>query len=277
MNKVIQITGFILLSLFSTTTADAGHFSVTDSLHIKTTLTTSKRELLELIVQGITQENQLESLYSQIGQIDDFLNRLGRLEDVRNLPGFDQAAEAFVRRLELNLPSIEILKDLDLDELFQQADSSPYEKVNRDIIVDGEKVGEIEPSEVKQQLAFRKTVEHYERVRSSVLERRSLLKGELEAAMVQLKTATTKAQVDKLTAVIQALTAQIAATDSDMSFASQAVATRYYQNKTEQEIEQKVQQQRDTAAIKTGMRKALNIFTPPSSPALFKCKKRNLI
>jgi len=274
MKNLIQILSLILANFFCIHSAQAAHFSVTDSLHIKTTLLTSKKELVEMINQGITQGKQLAGLHSQITQIDDFLTRLGKLEDVRDLPGFDEAADAFVRRLELNLPSIEILKGLDLDELFKQDESSPYEKVNRDILVDGEKVAEVEASAVREELAFRRTVEHYERVRSSVLQRRSLLKGELEEAMVQLRAATTKAQVDKLTAVINALSTQIAATDQEMAFASQAVATRYYQNKIEEEIKQEVEQQKSRAEFKTGARKALQIFTPPSTPALFKPRNK---
>lgn len=274
MKKIIHILGFILLSLLSSTTANAAHFSVTDSLHIKTTLSSSKKALLEQIIQGITQEEQLKGLYSQITQIDDFLTRLGKLEEVRDLPGFDEAAEAFVRRLELNLPTIEILKSLDLEDLFKQGESSPYEKIERDIIVDGKKVSEVEASAVKPQLAFRKTVENYERVRSSVLNRRSQLKGELEETMNLLRAATTKAEVDKLSAVVNALTAQIAATDSDMSFASQEVTTRYYLNKVEKEIQQEVQQQRDVASLKSRLRQSLEIFTVPSSPALFKPRNK---
>ncbi|MDB4265132.1 hypothetical protein N9891_00125 [bacterium] len=269
MKNLILILTFLLTNIVS-----AAHFSVTDAVHIKTTLATSKRELLELITQGLNQAEELQGLYSQIGQIDDFLHRLGKLEDVRDLPGFDAAAEAFVHRLELNLPSIDILKDLDLEELFKQDETSPYTKIDKDIIVDGEKVAEVEAAALREQLAFRKTAEQYRNIRALVLTRRSMLKGELEETMVLLREATTKAQVDKLTALVSALSAQIAANDQELAFASQEVTARYHQNKIEQEIKQEVQQQKDVASFKTGLRKSLQIFTPPSTPALFEPRNK---
>ena len=267
MKKII-----LLLALVFNGIASAAHFSVTDAAHIRTTLSTSRTELLELVYQGLIHSEQLQGVYSQIGQIDDFLTRLGKLEEVRDLPGFDEAAAAFVRRLELNLPSIDILKDLDLEELFSRDENSPYEQIDKDIIVDGEKVAEVEAVAVRQQLAFRKTVQHYRRVRAETLARRSVLKGELEDAMIQLRAARTTAEVEKLIAVVSALSAQIAANDQEAAFASQEVTARYHENRIEQEIQQEVQQQRDVASFKTGMRKFLQTIARPSTPALFETR-----
>lgn len=248
---------------------EAAHFSVTDALHIKTTLTTTKKDLLEQLLQGTVLEEQRDQLQSQIAQITDFLHRLGRLEDFRDLPGFQKEAEAFLRELELNLPSLEIIRDLDPEELFQEQGDSPYKSIQKDILIDGEKVAEIEGEVFRPELAALRTITHYEKVRTEVLEKRYQLKGDLEATMLRLQVANTTAEVQKLTAIINGLNVQMAATDSEMQFATNEVVARYHRSLTEKDIQSKVQIQRDRATLKSGMRKHLDMFQMPNQPTLF--------
>lgn len=239
---------------------------------ISTNLHNAKRDLLEQLLQGATQEQQLQQLLAQIRQTDDFLKRLGKLEDVEDLPGFRSEAEAFLKELEINLPSFEIIRDLDPDELFDKEEGSPYEAIKKDIVIDGAKVAEIDGEVVKPELAARRTIEHYQHVRSEVLKKRSFLKGELDLAMQQIRSATTSAEVQKLTAVINGLNTQLSATDSDLQFAANELTARYYQNRIEDDIRQKVYVQKDRAALKAGMRKHLDLFKLPSEPLIFKPK-----
>lgn len=125
---------------------------------------------------------------------------------------------------------------------------------------------------VRPELAARRAAEHYERVRSEVLTKRSTLKDELDASVRLVRDATTAAEVQKLTAVINAIQTQLAATDSDLRFASDELSARYFQNKIEEDIQQKVGVQTDRAALTSGMRKYLDLFKLPSEPALFKSK-----
>ena len=245
---------------------------VTDSLHIASNRLNAKKDLLEQLLQGATQEEQLANLHSQIQQIDDFLSRIGKLEDVHDLPGFDRVADDFLR--ELNLPSWEILANLSVEELFKVGNGTLYGKVNKDIIIDGKKVGEISAEAVKPELASRRAFEQYETIRDEVIVQRAVLKGELDTAMLQLRAATTTAEVQKLTAIINALGAQIAATDSEMNFASQEVVARYYQNQVEHQIQEEVKEQQDMASFKTGFLKTLEAFSMPSEPALFQPRNK---
>lgn len=260
-------TCWLLVSTISTAA-----LPVVDAGLIATNLHNAKKDLLEQLLQGDTQEDQLKQLHTQINQVDDFLNRLGKLEDVNDLPGFNKDAEAFLKELERNLPSFEIIRDLDPEELFRAKSGSPYKPVDKDIVIGGEKAGEINGMTVRPELAARRAAEHYERVRSEVLTKRSTLKDELDASVRLVRDATTAAEVQKLTAVINAIQTQLAATDSDLRFASDELSARYFQNKIEEDIQQKVGVQTDRAALTSGMRKYLDLFKLPSEPALFKSK-----
>lgn len=268
---------FILLASFcwltTSSTSLAAHFSVTDYLLIKTNMVNAKKDLLEQLLQETNQQTQIKKQLEQIRQVEDFLKRLGKLEDVKDLPGFKREAESFLRELERNLSSFEIIRDIKADEVFKQQQGSPYETIKKDIIIDGKKVSEVDGNAVLPELAARRTIAHYQQVRSKVLQKRSQLKGELELAMQRLNTATTAAEVDKLTAVINALNIQIKATDSDMQFASNEVMTRYYQNQIEADIQQKVQVQKEQAKLRQGMKKHFESFKLPNRPALFKPSK----
>lgn len=271
MKNLITIVLGLLCLLTPITTSAA--LPVVDVGVISTNLTNSKRDLLQQILQEGNQQVQIQHLITQIRHADNLLKRLGRLEDVKNLPGFRREAEAFLKELEINLPSLDIIRNIKPDELFRQKKESPYEQINKDIIIDGKKVSEIDGNTVKPELAARRTISQYQQIRTKVLAKRSKLKGELEISMHQLKTATTTAQVQKLSAIINALNIQIAATDSDMRFAATEVQTRYYQNLIEESIQQKVRLQKNRAALKSGMKNHLEFFRLPSQPALFKPNK----
>jgi len=259
--------------LAAPTTSSAAHFSVTDYTLIKTNMANAKKNLLEQLLQETNQQTQIAKQLEQIRQVESFLKRMGKFEDVRDLPGFAKEAQAFLKELERNLPSFQIIRDLNKDELFKRKQGSPYETIRKDIIVDGKKVGEVDAHTTKPELAARRAITHYQKVKSEVLKKRSQLKGELEVAMQRLNAATTTAEVQKLTAVINALNIQIQAADSDVAFASSEVMTRYYQNKIEEDIRQKVAVQKDRAKLREGMKKHFKFFRLPSRPALFKPKK----
>lgn len=271
MKHLISLLAAFIFWMLTYSTSTAA-LPVVDVGLIATSLHNAKKDLLEQLLQGDTQEDQLKQLHTQINQVDDFLARLGRLEDVKDLPGFNKDAEAFLKELERNLPSFEIIRDLDPEELFRAKSGSPYKPVDKNIIIGGEKAGEINGVAVKPELAARRAADHYERVRSEVLTKRSALKDELDASVRLIRDATTAAEVQKLTAIISAIQTQLAATDSDLRFASDELSARYFQNKIEEDIQQKVGVQTDRTALTTGMRKYLDLFKLPSKPALFKTR-----
>lgn len=263
---VLSITVWMLLP----TTSRAAHFSVTDALLIKTNVSNARRDLVEQLLQFENGVVQIEQLVARVRQAEDLLERLGKPESIKDLPGFGKEVNAFLRDVERSLPSFEIIREIDPDEAFKQNPGSPYEPIRKEIEIDGKKVAEVDARAVLPELAARRTISHYQTVRESVLEKRTLLKGELELAMNRLRTASTSAEVDKLSAVINGLRAQLAVNDADMAFAANEVATRHFQNLNEERIRRKVQVQKDRADLREGMKKHLDFFALPNKPALFK-------
>jgi len=269
------IASFILAStlwLTSITPSTAAHFSVTDAFLIKTNIANAKRDLIEQILQADNQIQQIQHLVSRVKQAEDLLRRIGKPDSIKDLPGFGREVNAFLREIERSLPSFEIIREIDPSEAFKHDKNSPYDPVKKDIIIDGKKVAEVDARKTKPEPATRSTIEHYHNVRSSVLEKRSQLKGELEHAMTRLRSAATSAEVDKLNAVINGLNIQISANDADLQFAASEVATRHYQNLNEERLRKKVQVQKDRADLTEGMKEHLEFFTLPSKPALFKTR-----
>lgn len=256
--------------IFSGSPLSAAHFSVTDALLIKTNITNARRDLIEQLLQFENGAVQIEQLIARVKQAEDLLERLGKPDSIRDLPGFGREINAFFREVERSLPSFEIIREIDPDEAFEHDVNSPYDPIKKEIIIDGKKVGEVDAQTILPELATRRTIRHYQDVRTSVLEKRAQLKGDLELTMTRLRDATTTAEVDKLNAVINGLKTQLATNDADMQFAASEVATRHYQNLNEERIRKKVQVQKDRADLTKGMTDHLNFFVLPSKPALFK-------
>lgn len=270
-----SITIFILSGLLWLTSilpTQAAHFSVTDALLIKTNVANARRDLVEQILQFENGAVQIEQLLARVRQAEDLLERMGKPESIKDLPGFGREINAFLKEIERSLPSFEIIREIDPDEAFKQKPGSPYEPVRKDIVIDGKKVAEVDARAVLPELATRRTIAHYQAVRNSVLEKRSVLKGDLELAMNRLQSASTSAEVDKLNAVINGLKTQLAVNDADMEFAANEVATRHYQNLNEEQLRRKVQVQKDRADFNEGMKAHLEFFALPSKPTLFKTR-----
>lgn len=260
----------MILWITSVSPLSAVHFSVTDALLIKTNISNARRDLVEQLLQFENGAVQIEQLIAQVKQAEDLLTRLGKPDSIRDLPGFGREINAFLREIERSLPSFEIVREIDPNEAFEHDEKSPYGPIKKEIIIDGEKVGEVDARTIIPELAERRTIRHYQDVRASVLEKRAQLKGDLELTMTRLRNASTTAEVDKLNAVINGLKTQLAVNDSDMQFAASEVATRHYQNLNEEGIRKKVQIQKDRADLTKGMKDHLDFFVLPSKPALFK-------
>lgn len=270
MKTIIPFLLAISFWITSLSPVSAAHFSVTDALLIKTNITNAKRDLIEQVLQFDNGVLQIEQLVARIKQAEDLLHRLGKPDSIKDLPGFGREVNSFLREIERSLSSFEIIRDIDPNEIFEDHANSPYAPIKKEIIIDGKKAGEVNPQPLVPELAARRTIRHYQDVRSSTLKKRFQLKGELELAMNMVRNASTTAEVDKLNAVINGLRTQLAVNDSDIQFAANEVATRHYENLNEERIRKKIQIQKDRTDLNKGMTEHLNFFVLPSKPALFK-------
>ena len=201
------------------------------------------------------------------------LQRMGKPDQINDLPGFGREVNEFLKQIERSLPSFEIIREIDPDEAFQKNKNSAHEAISKDIRINGKKIGEADGRALMPELATKRTIAHYHEVRASVLKKRSQLKLELNRTINRLQNASTTAEVDKLNAVVNALQIQMSANDADMEFAANEVMTRHFENLNQDRIRQKIQVQKDRADLKEGMKNHLNFFRLPNRPPLFKTTK----
>lgn len=242
---------------------------VKDPFLIAVSLDNARRDLTNQILQEGNQRTQLLRMLDQIKQIDDFLDRLGDPEQITDLEGLDEMIE-FLRKLEMNKPSEEIIRDVKGDEVHISKVGSMLEAVQREIVVDGEVVGQMDSTQFESEMAAGRTLEHYREVRSSVLEQRSEIKKELDAILHQLRAAKTQSEVQKLAVVSKSLEAQLAATDREMQFATNEVMTRFMERELNRDVQAKAHIQTERAALKSGTEKDLKLYQLIQKPVPFK-------
>lgn len=264
---------FTLLIWLISLLPSIGGLAVTDWALITTNVQNAKRDLIEQLLQADNQIQQIRHLLSRVKQAEDLLQRMGRPDQITDLPGFGREVNEFLKQIERSLPSFEIIREIHPDEVFQTNKNSPHETISKDIRINGRKIGEADGKTVLPELATKRTIAHYQDVRASVLKKRSQLKLELDRTVKRLQNASTTAEVDKLNAVVNALQIQMSANDADMEFAANEVMTRHFENLNQDRIRQKIQIQKDRADLKEGMKNHLNFFELPNRPPLFKTSK----
>ena len=260
MKSLRHITIATIVGLTLQFQALAG-LAVVDVGLISTNLQNAKRDLIEQIFQEGNQQKM-------IGQIDTYLDILGDPSKV-DLELVNKILK-LLNSVGVSLESEEIIRDLDENEIFANKEGTPYEPVQRDIVVDGEVVGQIDPTVFKAEVATQRTVQHYRDVRSEVLTRRSEIKSELNQVLLKLRAAKTDSEVQKLSIVAKALDTQLAAVDREVSFAANELMSRWVELQLEEKIQAKAQVQKDRAAARIATEKDLKFYRLPSSPALFK-------
>ena len=111
---------------------------------------------------------QILKLNHQIGQVNEYLKRLGKpgevdLEMIREIL-------AFLKRAGLNKRSEEIIKGIEDDEVFEdQSQSGPHQHVKREIVIDGKVVAKRQGAVFTQEVAARRSFTHYRAVKEAAL------------------------------------------------------------------------------------------------------------
>ncbi len=263
--KVLLFLNMIMLVFLPPSQAAV---SVIDITQIRSNLFSAQRQLAETIIHGKNQIEQIRQFAQQIEQAQTHLKRLGdpRKVTIQTL----NEALMFLNRLELNLPSDKITEGLKSDEIFASPRSSPYQTVERDIRVNGKVIGRRDAEPFTPEVATRRSLSHYRQVRGATLERRRIIKRELEASLRQLSQASTASETQKLNVVTRNLESQLAAVDREIAFATSEVETRFYESQVEKEIQIKADRQAKQAAFKAAADNAARFYRLPNRPTLFK-------
>lgn len=252
------LTLIIIVTLQSLASAT---LAVVDIGLIRTNLRNAVRDFGEQVLQ---EENQ----QTMISQVDEYLKILGDPAKVN----LDQIEEilSFLKNLGISLKSEDVIRDLDESEIHRQRPGSIYQPVAKDIIVEGKKVGEINSSAFRGEVAMGRSIEHYRSVRSVVLDKRVAIEKEIAEALIRVERAATASEVQKLSVLITSLEAKLAASDREISMASDELVSRWAELQLEEKTKAKAKQQRDLAAVKVYTERNIEFFQFPSKPLEFK-------
>lgn len=258
--KFLLTTLTIIISLQSVVFAT---LSVVDVGLMRINLRNAVRDFGEQVLQ---EENQ----QTMISQVDEYLEILGDPSKVN----LDQIEEilSFLNNLGISLKSEDVIRDLDESEIHRQRPGSVYQPVAKDIIVDGKKVGEIDSSVFRGEVAMGRSIEHYRSVRSVVLDERAAIEKEIAEALIRVERAETASEVQKLSVLITSLEAKLGATDREISMASDELVSRWAELQLEEKTKAKAKQQRDLAAVKVHTERNIVFFQLPSEPLKFKAQ-----
>ena len=262
MNKIF--IHFLLFAVFGSI-ASAG-LPVTDSGLIATNKANATRDYAEQLLHEVNQQAQILRLAKQIQQLDNYLERFGNPATVAELKGLDQL-EDLLRLPQSNRRSDDLISDLDGAEVFEN--ESVYRSTPEEVVLDGETVGERDTQWYKPEAAANRSLEHYREVRSSVLQRREIIRAEIAQAMAQVRNAQTSSEVQKISVVMTGLKAELDAIDREMEFAASEATARMFQNEVQRKIERKAEVEASRAKLREGTRRDAETYRLVWPPVLF--------
>ena len=261
---LLSICGIVLLPM----QAPAG-LAVTDYLQILRNAQAAEREMIELILQGEQQFEQIQKLLRQIQQMDDYLERLG---DPRNTSYLNDIQELlrFLESIGRGKTAGKIREGLKASELFQKRSGGVYPTIQEAIVIDGIKEGNIRADEFLPEVAARRTLDHSRRIQASTHHEREEVKQQLGQLIARSQTAKTSSELEKINTAISGLRIQLQLLDSEARQASRQVETNHYEHLVEARIARKARLQREREKIRVGTKKSANVFPMMNKPVLFR-------
>jgi hypothetical protein len=122
--------------------------------------------------------------------------------------------------------------------------------------------------------AIQRTAQNYTNVFDDVRERRRVLKDEIAATTEKLQTATTDAEVQKLTGVLVGLNSALAATDKEIDHALSLTVVQDAENRNNAEKQIKARSEEQKAEFSESLKNYRGVFSPDTSPPIFPEDKR---
>ncbi|MBL9170587.1 MAG: hypothetical protein JNN07_22840, partial [Verrucomicrobiales bacterium] len=120
------------------------------------------------------------------------------------------------------------------------------------------------PDVFKPEAAIFQAVSNHDAVHEDVMRRRQILRTAMRGSLTQLQTATTHAEVQKVTGVILAEVAELEATDRELMFSAQQAVLLDIQNRADKERQQKAVHQEQAQEMTESLRHFTSALTPPS-------------
>lgn len=120
------------------------------------------------------------------------------------------------------------------------------------------------PDVFKPEAAIFQAVANHDAVHEDVMQRRQVLRTALRGTLSQLQAATTHAEVQKLSGVILAQSAELEATDRELEFATQHAVLLDIQNRANKERAEKAAGQEQAQEMQESLVHFVKALTPPT-------------
>ena len=248
--------------------------AVVDYLQIARNTQAAEREMIELILQGEQQFEQIQQLLRQVQQMDDYLERLGDPKNTNYLRDL-QRLLAFFESIGRGRTAFEIREGMEATELFRQRTGAVYPTIDELIIVDGEESGKIEAEEFIPEIAARRTLEHSREMQADTHWRREVVKQQLSKFLAQSQSARTASELHKISAAITGLRTELQIIDSEAAQAAREVQLNFHEQLVEERVARKVRLQREREKMRVGTQKSAELFPMMDKPTLFGTLKNN--
>jgi hypothetical protein len=258
----------IVLCLLPESLVFGGGLPVVDVAAITAQRLTAQRDYLEQVLHGLEQADQTTKLVEQIRQIDTSLERLGDPAAIKNLQGLDVLYRQLKTAPVIQLPELKVT-DLQTDEVFRSLDSNLYQKLEKEITLDGRVAATRDDQIYHPEVAERRSQASYQIVKASVLTRREELRNAHSATLKQLQEATTSSEVAKLSGLLTGLQSELRAADQELVFAAHDAQIQIQANATEKEIQRKAAVERERASLRVSTRKDAEVYQLFTKPIHF--------
>lgn len=265
-NKMKKLI-ILALWIFSTLACVAG-LPVIDVAAITAQRLSAERDYLEQLLHEANQQTAILKMIEQIRQLDTSLERLGDPAAITNLQGLDELMRQLNAAPVLQLPELKAA-DFQPDEVFRSLDSKLYPKLEKEITLDGKVEATRDDVIYHPEVAERRSQENYQKVKASVLTRREQLRQTMAGTVKAIQSAPTASEVQKLSAVLVGLQAELQSADHELDSAAGEVQTQVSANATEKEILRKAAVERERASMRVSTLKDAEIYKPFTTPIHF--------
>ena len=169
---------------------------------------------------------QLANSRAQLQSLEGQLELLGTPADVTDIPGAEVAADTITTSLgdglQTNAEIEAVVVGVDGSAVFDETLYGLTDAIGN-TFEDGDENVDRDPDFYRPEAAMLGRIQEYQRVRDASIARREALKGAMIEALENVRTAESFAEIQKQRAVIDVLSAEVAAADTEIATAAKDV------------------------------------------------------
>ncbi|HVX91052.1 MAG TPA: hypothetical protein VHC20_05515 [Candidatus Paceibacterota bacterium] len=257
----------LIATLAIATTAHAQWVVYDPAIHTQQILDQAQNvaKYIEMIENQI---QQINTLTSQLRELEQYNRAFGDPSRLLNITGVTGLLRD-LRHAELGQSIEQIRRIADGSYALTYDGSGIYHSVGTTFRTPSGTEIERDEEIYRDNAAIQRTTDNYTSVADDVRDRRRVLKDQIAATTEQLQSATTDAEVQKLTGVLIGLNAALAATDKEVDQAVSLTVVQQAENKNDAERQLKARNEEQKAEFSESLRNYRQTFQPMAEPPIF--------